>query len=129
MTTEPPTNASSRNVDPGRAAPRTVIVRYKTTEAHAAANEALVRAVYGELRRRAPAGFHYATFKLADGLSFLHFAITETGEDNPLTALPQFQEFQRQLKERCQEPPVVTELTAVDGYAMPALAGGQEGPR
>jgi len=110
---------------PGSAQPRTVIVRYKTTEAHAAANERLVRAVYDELRRRAPAGFHYATFKLADGVSFLHLAITDTPEQNPLTALPQFQEFQRQLRQGgCQEPPVVTELTLVDGYALPALDGG-----
>jgi len=108
-------------VQPRTVQPRTVIVRYKTTEAHAATNDTLVRAVYGELRRRAPRGFHYATFRLPDGVSFLHFAITETPEQNPLTALPQFQEFQRQLKDRCQEPPVVTELTAVDAYAMPAL--------
>lgn len=104
--------------------PRIVVVRYKTTGAHAAANETLVRDVYGELRRRAPQGFHYATFKQADGVSFLHLAIIETSAQNPLTALPQFQEFQRQLKERCQEVPVVTEVTAVDGYAMPALGGG-----
>jgi len=103
---------------------RTVIVRYKTTEAHAATNEALIREVYAELRRRAPEGFHYATFKLPDGVSFLHFAITESPEQNPLTGLPQFQEFQRQLQrgDRCLEPPVVTELTAVGAYAMPALA-------
>ncbi len=104
---------------------RTVIVRYKTTEAHAATNEGLVKAVYAELRRRAPAGFHYATFKLADGVSFVHFAISEGPEQNPLPALPQFQEFQRQLRERCQEPPVVTELTAVDAYAMPVPAAGE----
>jgi len=104
---------------------RTVFVRYKTTEAHAVTNEGLVKAVYAELRRRAPAGFHYATFRLADGVSFLHFAITEAPEQNPLTGLPQFQEFQRQLKERCQEPPVVTELTPIDAYAMPALGGGE----
>jgi len=105
---------------------RTVIVRYKTTEAHAATNETLVHAVYDELRRRAPAGFHYATFKLADGVSFLHFAIVESAGQNPLSTLPQFEEFQRQLqmKDRCVEPPVVTELEAVDAYAMPALAGG-----
>jgi len=103
---------------------RTVMVRYKTTEAHAATNETLVHAVYEELRRRAPAGFHYATFKLADGVSFLHFAIVETPSQNPLTTLPEFEQFQRQLKDRCVEPPVVTELAAVDAYAMPALAGG-----
>lgn len=101
---------------------RTVLVRYKTTEAHAATNEKLVHAVYDELRARHPVGFHYATFRPADDGTFLHFAIVAAAEQNPLSGLPAFQEFQRQLKDRCLEPPVVTELALVDAYAMPVLA-------
>jgi len=104
---------------------RTVLVRYKTTEAHAATNVSLVHAVYDELRSKTPAGFHYATFRMADGVSFVHFAIVETPEQNPLTSLAAFQEFQRQLKERCVEPPVVAELSVVDAYAMNPLGGGR----
>lgn len=48
---------------------RTVMVRYKTSEARAAENEALVRNVFEELRLRAPAGQRYASYRLADGIA------------------------------------------------------------
>ena len=95
---------------------KTVIVRYKTSEAQAAANEALVHAVFDELRSRQPAGLRYATYRLADGVSFVHIATLDAAEQNPLVTLPSFQAFQEQIKDRCTEPPVVTELFAVDGY-------------
>jgi len=44
-----------------------VLVRYKVKPEHAAENERLVRAVYDELRRTEPGGFHYETFQLDDG--------------------------------------------------------------
>jgi hypothetical protein len=97
-------------------AKRTVLVRYKTSEAQAQANEALVHAVFNELRVREPQGLRYATYKLADGVTFIHVATLETRDDNPLTTLPSFRAFQAQLKERCVEPPVVTELSPVDSY-------------
>ncbi|MEO6420378.1 MAG: hypothetical protein ABIP39_13260 [Polyangiaceae bacterium] len=96
---------------------RTVMVRYKTAEAHAEANAALVRSVFDELRSRAPSRLRYATYRLPDGITFVHIATLDAQGDNPLTALPAFEEFQKNLKERCVEPPVVTELTAVDSYA------------
>jgi hypothetical protein len=94
------------------------MVRYKTAEAHAGANEALVHAVFDELRSRAPGGLRYATYRLADGVTFIHIATLETPESNPLVALPSFKAFQKELKDRCVEPPVVTELSAVDSYGM-----------
>lgn len=99
---------------------RTVIVRYKTHESHANTNEALVRAVFDELRKHSPRGLRYATYRLADGVSFMHIATLETEQPNPLTALPAFKAFQAQLKERCSEAPAVTEVTAIDSY----VAGG-----
>jgi hypothetical protein len=105
---------------------KTIMVRYKTSATHAATNETLVRAVFDELRARAPRGIRYATYRLGDeatldGTTFVHIATLETPEDNPLAALPAFRAFQEQLrlKDRCVEPPVVTELTAVDSYAFP----------
>jgi len=96
---------------------KTIMVRYKTTsEANAGANEALVHAVFDALRSRAPEGLRYATYRLADGLTFVHLATLETPDVNPLTALAAFADFQKQLKDRCVEPPVVTELYAVDSY-------------
>lgn len=95
---------------------RTVMVRYKTTEAQAEANATLVHAVFDELRARAPTGFRYATYRLADGVSFVHIATHAAEGDNPLTTLASFKAFQAQIKERCVELPVVTELSPVDAY-------------
>jgi hypothetical protein len=99
---------------------KTVMVRYTTSEAHAARNEALVRAVFDELRARAPQGLRYASYRLADGVTFVHIATLVTPEVNPLTALPSFKAFQEQLRERCVQPPVVTELTPIGSYALEA---------
>ena len=96
---------------------KTVMVRYKTTEAQSAENESLVAAVFGELRAQAPEGLRYACYRLADGVSFVHIATLEIPGDNPLTSLPTFQLFQAQLKARCVELPVVTELSVVASYA------------
>jgi len=96
---------------------KTIMVRYKTLETQATANETLVHAVFDELRSRAPGGLRYTTYRLADGVTFVHLATLETPEENPLTSLPAFRAFQKDIKDRCVEPPVVTELSAVDSYA------------
>ena len=95
---------------------KTVMVRYQTTEAQADVNAALVRAVFDELRSRAPQGFRYATYRLPDGVTFLHVAAFESADANPLASLPAFKAFQADLKSRCVELPVVTELSPVDSY-------------
>ena len=53
---------------------KTLLVRYTTTEESAAANAALVRAVFDELRALAPGGLRYASYQLGDGRTFLHLA-------------------------------------------------------
>lgn len=96
---------------------KTIMVRYKTSESLADANEALVRAVFAQLRDRSPTGLRYATYRLDDGVSFVHIATVEAIAENPLTALPAFKEFQKELKARCIEQPQFTELSAVDSYS------------
>ena len=95
---------------------KTIMVRYKTSEAQSEANETLVRAVFEELRTRAPAGIRYACYRLPDGVTFVHVATLETSDENPLTASASFKVFQGHLKDRCVEPPVVTELRVVGSY-------------
>ena len=62
---------------------RRVMVRYRVKPEAAEANERLVRDVYEELGRLRPDGFHYGTFKLDDGVTFVHLA-THDDDDNPL---------------------------------------------
>jgi len=95
---------------------KTVLVRYKTaSKDHAEENARLIHAVFDQLRERGTPGVRYSTFRLADGVTFMHFATTDA-EENPVTALPAFKAFQERIKERTTEPPVVTELFTVDAY-------------
>jgi Antibiotic biosynthesis monooxygenase len=91
------------------------MVRYRVKPGLAERNEELVRAVYEELHRADPGGFSYATFRLEDGLTFVHLAQSED-TDSPLPALEAFREFQRDIADRCDEPPVVTELSEVGSF-------------
>ena len=95
---------------------KTLMVRYTTSSPeHAETNAQLVRAVFDELRARSPEGIRYATYRLPDGVTFIHLA-THAADTARLTSLPAFQAFQAKIKERCSEPPVVTELSIVDSY-------------
>jgi hypothetical protein len=94
---------------------RQVMVRYKVKPDRAAENEELVRAVYDELERAEPAGLRYATFKLDDGVTFVHLAATDDGH-SPLQELRAFQRFLERLGERCEEAPVVTDLHAIGSF-------------
>jgi hypothetical protein len=96
-----------------------VMVRYKLKPGRAEENEELVRAVYEELKGVSPDRFQYATFKLDDGVSFVHFAIDETeGGRSPLSELESFARFQENIGERCEEAPVVTKLHEVGSFHL-----------
>lgn len=96
---------------------RRVMVRYRVKADRAAENEALVRAVYEELHASEPDGLRYATFKLDDGAGFLHIAETEDGQ-NPLAEVKAFKEFQAGIRDRCDEPPVVTDLAEIGSFRL-----------
>ena len=102
---------------------RSVIVRYKVKPDLADENERLVRAVFAELAREAPAGLRYQSFRLPDGVSFLHVATIDTADgSNPLLAIEAFKRFSGTVKDRCEEQPVTTELVEVGAYSSPGAA-------
>jgi hypothetical protein len=96
---------------------RRVMVRYRVKADLVARNEELVRAVYAELDRSEPSGLRYATFRLEDGVTFVHIAETEEAR-NPLSDVKAFREFQKDIQARCDEPPVVTELHEIGGFRL-----------
>jgi hypothetical protein len=96
---------------------RQVMVRYKVKPDRSAENEELVRAVYDELRRTAPAGLQYATFALDDGVSFVHFSSIDAEDGrNPLSEVRAFAQFQEGIGERCDEAPTVTQLREIGSF-------------
>jgi hypothetical protein len=96
-----------------------LMVRYKVKPDRGEENEALVRAVFEELHSTQPAGFGYATFKLDDGVSFVH--IVEERDDDErasLTDVTAFKKFLEGIRDRCDEPPVATELHEVGSFRL-----------
>lgn len=93
------------------------VVRYKTKAGRGDENQRLVEQVYQELAAAAPGGLQYATFRLADGVSFIHIAMTDAEDSpNPLGKVAAFAEFLRNIAERCDEPPVAETATVVGSY-------------
>lgn len=92
-----------------------MIIRYRTRPEAADENSRLVEAVFASLVETKPNGFAYTTYRLVDGVSFVHLARFD-GAENPLATLPAFAEFQRDLAARCAEPPAPTEATVVGSY-------------
>ena len=89
-------------------------------------NLAFIREVFAELERTKPPGLHYASFRLADGVSFLHVAQVDVGiATNPLLALEAFQRFTRDIRDRCEEPPVsvAAEPVGLTEYAQKTPCG------
>jgi len=93
-----------------------VLVRYRVHPDRVAENEELVRAVYDELNASQPEGLQYGTFKLPDGVTFVHVA--RHGDPNPLPEVAAFQRFQEGIQARCEEPPVVTQLEEIGSYRL-----------
>jgi len=94
---------------------RTSVIRYRTRPDAAEENVRLVEAVYAALAKAKPKDLEYATYRLDDGVTFVHVARLPDSE-NPLGALPEFAEFQRQISERCVEQPAPAAATVVGCY-------------
>jgi hypothetical protein len=92
------------------------MVRYKVRPDRADENEALVKAVYEQLAQERPDGLHYATFKLPDGVSFMHVVFETVQPGRILGEMSAFRAFTAEIESRCEEPPVATELTLVGSY-------------
>jgi hypothetical protein len=96
---------------------KTVMVRYKVKPERVAENEALVRAVYDELDKAKPAGLRYATFRLDDGVGFVHIASIETDDgQSPLAEIEAFGRFTENIRERCDEQPVTAEISEIASF-------------
>jgi hypothetical protein len=96
-----------------------VVVRYKVKPERVEENERLVERVYAELAEAAPEGLRYATFRLDDGVSFVHIASIDTPDgSNPLRSIQAFAEFGREIADRCDEPPVVQDSQLVGSYGF-----------
>jgi Antibiotic biosynthesis monooxygenase len=98
---------------------RRVLIRYKVKPDQVERNEELVRAVYEELDRTKPDGFRYTTLKLDDGATFVHIALYDDApSENALNGNAAFERFQDGIRDRCDEPPVLSHVEVVGSYRV-----------
>ena len=96
-----------------------IIIRYRVKPDRVEENQRLIKQVFEEINRTNPSGMRYASFKQADGVSFVHITSIETDDEvSPLQQSPAFQAFQAGLKDRCDELPVAVELTEIGSYRL-----------
>jgi hypothetical protein len=93
------------------------MVRYTTRPDQADENARLIREVFSSLRQNAPAGLTYASYRLDDGVSFVHIATVADPDKNPLQQLAEFKAFTAGIRERCDAPPVTSVLQEVGSYS------------
>jgi hypothetical protein len=95
------------------------VVRYRTKPDQADENQLLIENVFAELDTTQPDGLRYASFRLADGVSFVHVASTDRDDgSNPLTAVTAFADFLRDIADRCDEGPQAQDATIVGSYRL-----------
>ena len=97
------------------------MVRYAVRPDQAEENTRLIEGVFDALSRGAPAGLTYASYRLDDGVSFVHVASVEDPANSPLSALDEFKRFTSGVKDRCEVMPVTAVLHQVGRYAGPPL--------
>ncbi len=94
------------------------VIRYRTKPEAADENQRLIENVFAELATAAPPGLRYSSFRLADGVTFVHVV-----DGQGLPELVAFQEFQRELGDRLAGDVTREEATLIGSYAgalMPA---------
>jgi hypothetical protein len=92
------------------------LVRYRAKPERADENQRLSAAVFDELIDKAPAGLRYAVFRLPDD-TFVHIAMSDDGGP-ALTSFESFRAFQKDIRERCAEPPQPAAPVIVGNYGM-----------
>jgi len=93
-----------------------VLVGYKVKPEHVERNRELAEGFLRELSAAQLAN-RYAVFTLADDVSFVHLHLfADEAEEKQFTQLPSFGTFEKDLAERCEEPPAVSKLEAVGSY-------------
>lgn len=91
-------------------------IRTKVDPGSADDVEAAVGGFFAALDREQPAGIRYTSCRHADGVTYLTLLELDDGVENPLPALPEFAEFQNNIKNWATEPPVAEQYTVVASY-------------
>ena len=95
-----------------------LIVRSQVKEESVADVDAAVERLFAAIRRAQPEGIRYAPLRLPDGVTYVALLQLDDGMENPLAALPEFQELQEGLKGWRAESPSSEQATVVGSYGF-----------
>ena len=98
---------------------RRVMVRYTGEARPGGRRTSSSSATSTRSSRLRPDGFHYGTFKLDDGVTSSTWP--RTSDDNPL-GRSRVRPVPGELRDRCDEPPVLTELEEVGSFRFAGAA-------
>jgi len=93
-----------------------LMIRSKIKPEHVDDVEAAVGRLFAALEREQVQGVRYSSSRLPDGVTYVAQLEIADGVENPLPALPEFQEFQQGLGAWQAEPPVAEPLTTIGAY-------------
>jgi len=93
-----------------------ILIRYQTRPEKTEENAARVRAVFEELKAKAPPGLRYMVMGLPDG-GFVHFVSAPEGA-NPLFSMDAFRAFQDGVRERQAGPVDRQEVEILGDYRV-----------
>lgn len=96
----------------------THIIRYEVKPDQADENHRLAAAVYEQLQAEKPEGLHYATFRMEDGVSFVHIVSYDDDDADLLRPLAAFKEFQKDAADRMVDGAQRGTATIVGSYGF-----------
>ena len=94
------------------------LVRQKVKDGSIEEAEAAVRDLFTTLDRVRPEGLRYASTRVADSSTFVILFELADGIEDPRPAMPEFVQFQEQLKGWVEGPPVIERLDVVGSYNL-----------
>jgi hypothetical protein len=77
-----------------------------------------VKAWFAAIDRAQPKGVSYASCQVSGEATFVILLGLEDGAENPLPAVPGFEDFQANLQGHLAGPPVVEQLAVVGSYNL-----------
>src|SRR6476620_5858225 len=95
-----------------------IMIRAKVLPERTVDLEAAAKQLFAALHDAQPQGLRYGSSRLADGTTYLILLEIEEGFENPLPAIPEFQEFQSVLRGLFAEPAVSEPLTVIGSYRL-----------
>jgi hypothetical protein len=96
----------------------TILIRAEARPEHVADIEAAAKEVFAALEESQPEGLRYASMRLDDGVTYLILVSWPDGGENPLLAVPAYQEFARGLRGWLAAPGTTERLDLVGSYRL-----------